>query len=847
LTHANQIIFNKMKFLKFFLALAATAGLTWVLNTPLNIKGVPVPAIGRFLSPFEGFWQNGEALAAKPSNLTFPDLKNPVKVAFDDRDVPHIFAENTADAYYVQGYLHASNRLWEMEFITRAAAGRLSEVLGDRPLSLKNLSLTTVSVDKMQRRRGILASSEKVVSEWNKEPETSAMVAAYTAGVNAYIRNLEYKNYPIEYKFFGAKPEEWSPLKSVLLSKYMAMDLALGEEDAKITNAKTLFGSDFDALFPTYFKEQEPIVPKGTVWAAKGTPLKGTMSAVTPKTDNAPLNMLTFDNIDDVRPDPSNGSNNWAVSGSKTKSKHPILCGDPHLSLKLPSIWYELQIVTPEMNVYGVSLPGLPAVIIGFNDKIAWTQTNVGHDVADWYTIKWKDKSKTEYLLDGAYKKTDMRVEEIKIKNAPSVFDTVKVTSWGPVVFENDTLPMTDMAFHWLGNEVPLAMVSTFEKLNKAKNYNEYSEALKDFNVPAQNFAFACSDGDIALKAMGMYPIKAQGQGRFVQDGTSSANAWKGFVPKNEIPQYRNPARGYVSSANQHSTDPSYPYAYHSENFEPYRGRLVNRFLAQSDSFTVEDMMKLQNNSFSLMVEEALPNMIKNLDSAALNTAEKALLTDLKGWNYTYDANKTAPVLFEEWFTAFSDGTWDEISSQKNADNISKPRTWRTVYLLRDEPNSKFFDNVSTPNIKESAKEIVTESFKKMAANLVKLQADIAVKFPDNPKLIWSNYKDTEVPHISNLPGFGRLHLNNGGQARTINSVKKNHGPSWRMIVEMGETPRAFVVYPGGQSGNPGSKHYADFVEKWTKGEYFEAIFMKKADETNPRLMRMQEFKNNKF
>ena len=834
-----------MKIIKFLLALATTACLTYGLNTPFNIKGLPLPALGKFLSPFQGFWQNGAALTAKPTDLIFPELKNTVKVAFDDRDVPHIFADNTADAYYVQGYLHAANRLWEMEFITRAAAGKLSEVMGDRALSLKNKNFTTVSVDKLQRRRGILASCEKVLKEWDNEPQTKALIAAYCAGVNAYIQNLEYKNYPVEYKFFGATPEAWSPLKSVLLSKYMAMDLALGEEDAKMTNAKTLFGGDFDALFPTYFKEQEPIVPKGTAWNTKGS-----MSEVSPKSENTSLSavseqarMLTFQEIEEAKPDPSNGSNNWAVAASKTKNKKPILCGDPHLSLKLPSIWYELQIVTPEMNVYGVSLPGLPAVIIGFNDKIAWTQTNVGHDVADWYTIKWKDKTKTEYLLDGGYQKTRMRIEEIRIKNAPSVFDTVKYTSWGPVVYENDTLPMNDMAFHWLGNDVPLAMISTFEKLNKAKNYNEYSEAIKDFNVPAQNFAFACNDGDIALKVMGTYPIKTKNQGRFVQDGSSSANGWKGYIPKNQIPQYRNPKRGFVSSANQQSTDPSYPYFYHSENFEPYRGRSVNRILTQSDTFTVEDMMKMQNNNFSIMAEEALPNMIKNLDTLSLNPAELALLTELKEWDYNYDAEKTAPIYFEEWYNAFYDATWDEVSTQKNADNISKPRTWRTVFLLRDEPKSKFFDKMSTADVKETAKEISTESFKKMAANLVALQAENLIKFPTSPKLTWSKYKDTEVPHISNLPGFGRLHVNNGGNARTINSVKKNHGPSWRMIVELGDTPRAFVIYPGGQSGNPGSKHYADFVDKWAKGEYYEAVYMKKADEQNARLTGVQAFK----
>jgi penicillin G amidase len=827
-----------MKFLKFFLALAATVGLTWGLNTPLNIKGLPVPAIGKFLSPFEGFWKNGEALVNKPDNLTFPELKNAVKVAFDDRNVPHIFADNTADAYYVQGYLHAKNRLWEMEIITRAAAGRLAEVLGDRPLNLKNPNFTIVSVDKLRRHQGILAGAEKILAEWEKEPQTKALMTAYTAGVNAYIRNLEYKDYPIEYKFFGVKPEEWSSLKSILINKQMAMDLALGEEDLRMTNAKTLFGVDFDKLFPTYFNEQDPVVPKGTTWGAKGS-----ISAVTEKADNTPLSMLSFQEIEDVKPDPANGSNNWAVAGSKTKNKKPILCGDPHLGLKLPSIWYELQIVTPEMNVYGVSIPGLPAVIIGFNDKIAWTQTNVGHDVVDWYSIKWKDQSKKEYLLDGAYKKTEFRVEEIKVKGAPSVFDTVKYTNWGPIVYENDTMPNYDMAFHWLGNEVPLALVSTFEKLNKAKNYNDYSEAIKDFNVPAQNFAFACNDGDIALKVMGMHPIKAKGQGRFVQDGSISANGWKGFVPKDQIPQYRNPKRGFVSSANQHSTDPSYPYFYHSENFEPYRGRIVNRFLAKSDSFTVEDMMKMQTNNYSLMVEESLPNMIKNLDSTALSAPEKAFLADLKAWDYSYDADKTTPVAFEEWFNAFYDETWDEVSSQKNANNIAKPKAWRIVYLLRDEPTNKFFDKVATADVKETAKDVLTASFKTMAANMVKLTAEQAIKTPTNPKLTWANYKDTELPHISSLPGFSRNHLQGSGNRRTINAVSKGHGPSWRMVVELGETPRAMVVYPGGQSGNPGSKHYDDFVEKWTKGEYYEAVYMKKADEQNARLTGVQEFK----
>ncbi len=829
-----------MKIIKFLLSLATTFGLIWVLNTSLNVKGLPLPALGKFLSPFDGFWKNGAPETQKPDNMVFPDLKNDVKVVYDDRMVPHIFAQNIGDAYHVQGYLHASNRLWQMDFITRAAGGRLSEVLGNRIL---RGTLTSVDVDKLNRRRGIAKSAEATVEEWKKDAETFALIQNYCAGVNAYINQLDAKSYPIEYKIFGVTPEPWTPLRMALFAKYMAMDLALGEDDLRITNAKTLLGSDFDALFPEFFKEQDPIVPKGTPW--KATNGLSSNSAKSSNQDQGfdSKSLFSFQSYEDVKPDENNGSNNWAVAASKTKNKKPILCGDPHLGLRLPSIWYEIEISTPDMNVYGVSLPGLPAVLIGFNDYIAWTQTNVGHDVTDWYSIKWKDNNKNEYILDGAAKKVDVRIEEIKIKDLPSVFDTVKYTYWGPVVYENDTLPQANMAFHWLANLVPESSIKTFVKLNKAKNYNEYSEAIQEYNVPAQNYAFACKDGDIALKVMGMFPKKAKEQGRFLQDGSLTANDWKGFIPKDQVPQYYNPKRGFISSANQHSTDPSYPYYYFSENFEPYRGRIINRMLAKSDSFTVEDMMKMQNNSYSLMAEEALPNMFKNIDSTALNEVEKGLLTALKGWNYYYDADKIEPIYFEEWFNSFYDGTWDEISTNPKAINIAKPARWRTIFLLRDEPKNKYFDVKATTDKKETAKDILTESFKKMAARLVVLQGEMAMKFPTSSGLNWAKYKDTEVPHISMIPGMGRKHILNGGNGKSINAIKKDHGPSWRMIVELGDTPKAYVVYPGGQSGNPGSKYYDNFLDKWTKGEYYEAVFLRKADEKNDRISSIQEFK----
>ena len=846
-----------MKIIKFLLALITTGGLTWGLNTSHNIKGVPLPALGSLLSPFEGYWHNGDKLTASPDDQILKGLKGVVKIAYDDRAIPHVFADNIEDAYFTQGFLHANNRLWEMEFLARAAGGGLSEVLGDRKVSA---TLSSVDVDKLSRRRGIVKGAERTLGEWKKDAETWKFVEAYSAGVNALINKLSYKDYPVEYKIFGVKPETWTPLKMALISKYMALDLALGSQDMQATNAKTVFGADFDFVFPEYFKEESPIVPTGTAFKKSPPPSPTGVSIGSVPTKKGPLSIDALNGIsnaissvktplldfpdaeNETQPDASNGSNNWAVAASKTKNKRPILCGDPHLNLRLPSIWYEIEISTPEMNVYGVSIPGIPAVIIGFNDHIAWTQTNVGHDIVDWLSIKWKDASKMEYLLDGAYRKVDLRIEDVTVKGVGVIKDTVKYTVWGPVIYENDTMPNANMAFRWLANEMMESSTKVFYELNKAKNYDEYAAAIKDFNIPAQNFAFACKDGDIALRVQGKFPIKPKEQGRFVQDGSLSSSSWKTMIPNADVPFYKNPARGFISSANQHSTDKSYPYYYNSENFEGYRGRIVNNILAKSDTFTVEDMMKMQNDNSSLFAEEALPNLIKNLDINALSAPEQALLANLKDWNLHYEADMTAPVLLEEWYTAFYEETWDEILTRPDAKRILKPTTVRTVFLLRDEPTNKFFDKIATPE-KETAKQIVTAAFKKMALNMVKVTAEIALKYPESPKPTWSNYKDTEVPHISNIPGLGRSRIATGGQARSINSIKKSHGPSWRMIVELGgDKPRAFVNYPGGQSGNPGNKHYDDFVDKWAKGEYYEAIFMRKADEKHDRLTSVQTF-----
>ncbi|MEO6289973.1 MAG: penicillin acylase family protein, partial [Ginsengibacter sp.] len=359
-----------MKIIPFIIFGFVTIILIIILNTSLVL---PAP-LGKLLAPQSGVWQNAEPVGQNFSDeLSFPQLEGNVNVYFDNRLVPHVFADKENDAYFVQGYLHAKFRLWQMEFQTQAAAGRLSELVGNKALEF----------DRDKRRLGMVYAAENSLKEVEKDPATLAECGNYTAGVNAYIESLKESSLPLEYKLLGYVPERWTNLKTALFLKYMSLDLAGGENDFEYTNAKSVFSSaDFDVLYPIIMDSLDPIVPKGTVYSPPGIELKIPATA-----DSLYFNEKDSVDIKEQKPNPANGSNNWAVAGSKTKSGYPILCNDPHLGLNLPSLWYEMQISTPSYNAYGATFPGAPAIIIGFNDSCAFGFTNAGRDVRDYYEI----------------------------------------------------------------------------------------------------------------------------------------------------------------------------------------------------------------------------------------------------------------------------------------------------------------------------------------------------------------------------------------------------------------------------------------------------------------------------
>jgi len=802
-----------MKIISIILFGCITVILVLLFNTTMVL---PVP-LGQLLNPQKGLWQNAEPLDENYSaQLSFPQLQGKVKVYFDERLVPHVFADNNNDAYFVQGYIHAKFRLWQMEFQTRAAAGRLSEIVGPKALDY----------DRDKRRLGMVYAAEINLKEVEKDPETLAECNNYTAGVNAYIESLTESSLPIEYKLLGYKPEKWTNLKTALFLKYMALELAGSENDFEMTNAKSVFSSaDFDKIYPIVMDSLDPIVPKGTVFSPPAINVKIPASADSLYYDNKDSTTIT-----EQKPDKNNGSNNWAVNGTKTKSGYPILCNDPHLGLNLPSIWYEMQISTPSYNVYGATFPGAPAVIIGFNDSCAFGFTNAMRDVRDYYEIKFKDKSRKEYWFDSAWVATTFRIEDIKIKGQPDYLDTVVYTNIGPVMYDKNfsggrNTNQKEYAVRWTAHD-PSNELKMFTLLDKANNYNDYLHSIKYLNTPGQNCIFACKNGDIAIWDQGEFPAKWYRQGDFVMPGTDSSYLWQGMIPQYENPHLINPESGFVSSANQMPTDTSYPY-YLGGDFIPYRAIEINKRLEEMNNITPQDMMKLQTSNYNIFGQWALPVLIKNMQIDKLSPQEMKYFDILKNWNYINDANSKGATLFVI--------TWDSLETTIWKDEFMKSGLqlpWPDNSTLLDDiykyPDFKFFDNINTAKV-ETLPDDVTAAFK-MATAVIR-QAD------ENGKMEWAKYKDTHVEHLARLDAFSRLHLPIGGGLNTINATKAQHGPSWRMIVSLTPETEACGVYPGGESGNPGSRFYDNFVDKWAAGKYF-PLWMMKASETNDQRVK---------
>jgi penicillin amidase len=803
-----------MRYVKATLFSLFTLGLLYGLNRSWGT----VPAFAPLLSPFVGFWQNAETHESTTDEFILNGTKAPVTVVFDDLAIPHVFAQNDRDAYFAQGYLTAKDRLWQMEFQTHAAAGRVSEIVGDRALEL----------DRYNRRLGMGFGAERSLRAMMADPRSRESVESYTAGVNAYIKQLKPADYPLEYKLLGYAPELWKPIKCAYFLKYMSGVLALGADDLNMSNVMKQVGPAVAAdLFPDYPFREDPIIPAGTKWDFTPVNIPATPANSFTGTESVALKWPEHD--------PTIGSNNWAVGPKKSATGYPILANDPHLSLSLPSIWYQMQLVTPNMNVYGATLPGSPGVIIGFNKQVAWGVTNVGADVLDFYKIKFRDAARREYWHNNRWKPVTRRIETVKVKGKPDVVDTVLYTHHGPVMYMAGQKPFAKnvpvgYAARWIAHEESNDFL-TYYLLDRAKNHADYRKALSYYGAPAQNFVFADVEKDIAISPNGRFPLKWKDQGKFLLDGTDPAHDWQGWIPAEHNPHVKNPARGFVSSANQSSTDPTYPY-YINWQFAPSeRGVRINQRLAQMQGATPDSLRVLQNDNLNVRARNALPVFLPYIQGQKLTAEQARALAALKVWRYNHDVAEVGPTIFTEWMRQYMESVWSDDFPSNDSTTLRYPSFDRTLHMTEKEPTARWFDNVNT-SARETIGDILTISFQSAVDSLSRQHG------PFGSSWQWGTHKATRISHLARLDALSAMNVQIGGGNGIVNATSERNGPSWRMVVALGPQPKAYGVYPGGQSGNPGSPHYLNMLETWRTGQLNELLYLRTATETHPRIKR---------
>ena len=789
------------------LTVAALLGLA--LAWP-GVRGIgPVPPLGQLLDPVNGAWGAARDDRNDRLEIRIPSLSAPVDVWYDRRDVPHIFASTEADAIRALGWVVARDRLFQMEAQWRAASGRLTEWAG-------TIALPS---DQEMRRLGLPASAEEQDKALNTESRQRLILDAYADGVNAWIDRMRPSEWPLEYRLLGVRPARWSAINTMHLFARMGWTLAFGSstERTRVEVAALVGDSAATALFPVHTPIVEPIQPNGqtaprfefTRLPPPGSP-NGTARVL--------AGMLPDPPADDDGVRRSFASNNWAVTPGRTAAGKALLAGDPHLDMSLPSLWYEVHLVVPGvLDVYGVTIPGAPAVVIGFTRNVAWSFTNTGADVLDLYAESVDDDSNPRrYLVDGEWRELRVRTENYLGKRGETVgVDTLRFTHRGPLSRDGNG---RWLSMRWTVLQPELSQ-TVFLDAARASNAREFLDSMAvGFGAPAQNMIVADTQGTIAIRSTGHFPIRPVWTvGSAIQDGTRSANDWEGYWPLDRYPQAFNPPQGFLASANQEPLDPKEnAYLGIDTDFDPWRALRINRLLRADSAVTPETMVRWQTDPGSERANAFVPWFLnaatvvkrRGQASATLDSA----MAQLTVWDRRYVPDDEHAVLFEAAMRQVTSRTWDELLAESGR-RVATPSSATLLGLMHDSA-SVWWDDRRTTDIVEDRDAI-------LSAALVAAHDSLVRRYGARSAggWRWGTVGATRIMHLLGIPAFSEERIAVQGGPATLNpSSVGGHGPSWRMVVELGDSVRAWGTYPGGQSGNPASARYKDRIPLWREG-----------------------------
>lgn len=798
--------------------LAAVSILVIVL---LSMAG-PINMLIGLLSPVGGIY--GAADVSVREKYVLKGLHDSVQIIVDSRGVPHIYAKNDRDLFYAIGFMHAKDRLWQMDIQRRMAEGRLSEVLGKGALKM-DIYMRTIG----------LARAAKVTADLirSKYPYYADLYQAYADGVNEYIEMaVREGRLPLMFRLLDYKPDPWTVVDSVAFAKLMGWSLTNFFEPLKLSLVAAKLGSKEAAkLFPIYPALQlnvtgvpgdgtirgrsigvDPSYLLGLDWYSKwATGLDFTDPSFTAALEEAVKDILSL-----VGENPKVGSNNWAVSPLKSANGKAMLADDPHLGLQIPSLWYEVDLHSPSFDVYGVTLAGIPPVIIGFNKRIAWGLTNAQLGVMDFYVEKIHPKDPSMYFFNGSWRKIEVVEEVIKVKGEAPYVLKVNLTVHGPIL----TRKGLTISAKWTGMETTLEAIAIVDVM-KARNFDEFFNALKNWHVPSQNFMYADVFGNIALVVPGRFPLRLvtlpSGEKVYVLGSRSVLNGtggyeWVAFVPHELVPHCINPEQGYLAAPNQMNVGPRYPFFILGGWWDPgARAQRINMLL-RKPMISVEDMMKAQTDSFDWFAYSFVPLILKatemypSMDPDVLKAASL-----LRTWNYTMRKDLEAPSVWWYWLVSFYNRTFIPKFREAGLDRIKVPYPDAVLYLALNEPKSPWFNGDFY-----------------LTASLALGDAVKALKSKLGDDWRWGKVHMVFLGHLSQIKALSFGPYPEDGDSFTLMAAGMpmeggyvTHGPSWRMIVVMSDPPEAYGIYPGGQSENPVSPHYGDFVIDWLNYKYY--------------------------
>lgn len=778
------------------------------------------------------YWRVRAPLPTLSGTVRVEGLRGPVQVLRDVDNVPHIRAEHEADALFALGYVHAQERLWQMEIQRRLAWGRLSEFAGE----------ATVETDRLMRTIGL---GRAAAATWPRlAPDARAAIESYVAGINAFLASHRGGALPVEFAILRISPEPFRGEDVLAFYKAMAWLLSAnwGEELLRQRLATQVGDEAANQLMPAYAPNGPIVLPPDAGHAAPPapvgppgapeTPVPGTRALPPPVRGDAVAVVAAqiaraVDTL--LAPTAGGGSNNWVLAGARTVTGMPLLANDPHLAGSMPGIWYLAHVTGGRLDAIGATIPGLPGVLIGHNTKIAWGITAMLADVQDLYVEHVNARDQAEYA--GTWEPMTVLREVIRVRGEADVPLRVRLTRHGPLVSDVIDRPPAALALRWTGHDADDQTAGAMLKANVAQTWDEFTGALALAHAPALNFVYADTAGNIGYLGPGAFPVRAGSDGRRPMPGWTGEHEWRGYVHATEWPRAFNPARGFLASANNKVVRDDYPFLLSTSWEAPYRAARIVELIGATTKFAVEDVARMQRDVRTAQAAVVVPFLLRArpLDGRGRDAMER-----LRNWDGTMGADSPDAALFDAWYTATVRGMFeDELGAPLFRDY------WRIRNLsakaldgLIQQGETEWCDDARTPE-PETCATLLGQTLQRALADMSDRQGS-----RDLTRWRWDKVNAALFPHapfdvVPSLRWAFSRRVPLGGNAFTVTPVMPLRDEifvsSYRQIVDLASFDASRFVIPAGQSGHIWSPQYDDLLPKWTKVEYIPMRFTRDA------------------